>query len=358
MRRILLAITVAGLLAGGVLLARGDVPCDLLAAQPSCEVALQPGPTEDTFDLISLDEVETFRPAAGSLRLTTVAVADDLTFGEWLAARTSSVIEAVPREQIYPPGFDREEVSDLNAIAMQDSQLTAIIVALENLGYELDGEGALVAGIQDDAVTDRFAVGDVIVAIDGEPVRESSDVVELVQDRRPGSTVTFELRGDGGRSRTFDVELGSAPDDPDRAYVGVLVTTEMDLPVDVTVDAGSIGGPSAGLVFALSIIELLEPGDLIGDRVIAGTGQLERDGSVTAVGGVPQKLAGAADPADGSPRAEVFLVPRGNLEQARGATVANDLLVVPVDSLEEALAALDALRHGEEPEEVLRLAAS
>ncbi len=357
MRRALLAAIVAGMLVAGVVFLRGDVPCDVLAAQPACEVALRPGPTKDTLGLVSLPGEETFRPAKGSLRLTTVAVADELTLGEWLAARTSTIIEAVPRERIYPPGFDPDEVSELNAIAMQDSQLTATIVALESLGYDLEGEGARVARVQEDAVTDAFEVGDVIVSIDDEPVHDSADVVRLVQERRPGDVVTFGLRAGGG-PRTIDVELGQAPDDSSRAYVGVLVTTELDLPVEVEVDAGSIGGPSAGLVFALSIVELLEPGDLIGDREIAATGELQRDGSVTGVGGVQQKLAGATDPADGSAPAEVFLVPRDNLDQVRGATVTNDVLVVPVASLEEALAALEALRDDEDPRGALLLSAS
>jgi len=357
-RRALLAAIVAGSLVAGVVFVRGDVPCDVFAAQPACEVALRPGPTEDTLGLVTFPDEETFRPEKGSLRLTTVAVADELTFGEWLSARTSTIVEAVPRERIYPPGFDPDEVSELNAIAMQDSQLTATIVALESLGYELEGEGARVARVQDDVVTDRFEVGDVIIGIDAETVHDSADVVRLVQERRPGEVVTFGLRTADADPRTIDVELGRAPDDSSRAYVGVLVTTELDLPVEVEVDAGSIGGPSAGLVFALSIVELLEPGDLIGDREIAATGELQRDGSVTGVGGVQQKLAGATAPADGSAPAEVFLVPRDNLDQVRGATVAGDVLVVPVASLEEALAALEALREGEDPRGALLLSAS
>ncbi|MFO7777765.1 MAG: PDZ domain-containing protein [Nitriliruptoraceae bacterium] len=336
-------------------LARGLVPCEVLAAQPECQVAVQPGPVEDTLDLISVTGADVFPPSQGSLHLTTVAVQEDLGFAGWIGARTDRSVEVVPRDRIFPPGFDRDEVADLNAAAMRDSQLVATIVALEALGYELEPDGALVVAVQDDAVTDQLEVDDVITAIDGEGVRESTEVVEAVRARSVGTQVELEVRGAGG-VRTIEVVLGPNPDDPDVPYIGVLLTTEVDLPVDIEVDAGAIGGPSAGLFFALSLLELLEAEDLIDGRVIAGTGTLGRDGAVGGVGGVPQKIAGASAPRDGSPPAEVFLVPRDNLDDARSAAVAADVLVIPVDTLEDALVALEDLRAGREPTDSLLLA--
>jgi Lon-like protease len=355
-RRLLSVSLLALVVLAVVALVRGLVPCEVLAAQPSCQVAVQPGPVEDTLGLIEVTGAEVFRPEDGSLHLTTVAVNEDLGFTTWIGARTDPSVEVVPREQIFPPGFDRDEVADLNAAAMRDSQLVATIVALETLGYELDPDGALVVAVQDDAVTDELEVGDVIIAVDGEQVRESTEVVDAVRARSVGQQVDLEVRGETG-TRTVEVVLGENPEDPELPYVGVLLTTDVDLPIDVEVDAGAIGGPSAGLFFALSLLELLEPEDLIDGRVIAGTGTLGRDGTVGGVGGVPQKIAGASAPRDGSPPAEVFLVPRDNLDDVRDAEVAADVLVVPVGTLEEALGALEDLRAGRDPSDSVLLAA-
>jgi PDZ domain-containing protein len=355
-RRASAAVLVTVLALAVVLLARGDVPCDVLETQPACQVAMQPGPTEDTFDLVSIDGAPSFSPAAGELLLTTVAVRDDLTWATWFAARRSPVVDAIPREQVYPTGIDREQVAEQNAALMADSQLVATIAALEQVGYELEGEGALVAAVTEDAVTDELEVGDVITAVDGAPIAENRDVVDAVRASAPGDQLDLEVSGPGGE-RTVEVTLGASPDDPSLAYVGVLLSTQLDLPIEVSIDAGVIGGPSAGMMFALSIVELLEEDDLVDGRVVAGTGTLDRDGVVGAVGGVRQKVAAAADPNGGREPASVFLVPRGNLADARGATVARDLLVVPVDTLDDALAALADLRAGREPVDALVLAA-
>jgi PDZ domain-containing protein len=136
----------------------------------------------------------------------------------------------------------------------------------------------------------------------------------------------------------------------------LILTTELDLPVEISIDAGVIGGPSAGLMFALSIVDLLEPDDLTGGAVIAGTGILDQDGVVSTVGGVRQKVVGATtEGAHGAP-ATVFLVPRGNLGEARSAAVDGEILLVPVDSLADALEVLSELRAGREPREALALA--
>jgi len=353
-----LAVALAAVLiaVGLVALVQGRVPCEVLAVQPVCEVAMQPGPVEDTLELVSIRDVQVFPPVGGALQLTTVAVQGELDLGGWLLARTDRTVDLVPRDQVYPPGLDREEVAELNRAAMQDSQLVATIVALEAVGYELEGEGAEVVAVQADAVTDQLEVGDVIVAIDDQPIRESTEVVEAVQARGVGDRVTLSLRRDAGLVEVA-VELGAAPDDPARAYVGVLLTTDLDLPVDIEVDTGVIGGPSAGLVFALTLLELLEPEELLDGRIVAGTGTLARDGTVGAVGGVRQKLAGASAPRDGSAPAEVFLVPAGNLDDARAARVAEDVLVVPVATLEEALEALRTLRGGGDPSDAFVVAA-
>jgi Lon-like protease len=351
-RWVLLPLAVV-LLVAAAALARGQVPCDVVEAQPTCYVALRPGPAEDTLRLVDIEGADSYS-SSGELLLTTVAVDDDLGFGEWLRASVSRSVDAVPRESIYPSDADRDEVVEYNAALMADSQLTATMAALAAAGYEITGEGALVASVADDAVTDELRVGDVITAVDGDAVTDNRGVVEAVQGRAPGDRVVFEVRRDGERL-TVEVDLGTAPDDATRAYVGVLLTTDLDLPVDVVIDAGVIGGPSAGLMFALSIIDLLEPEDLTGGAVVAGTGTLDLDGHVGAIGGIRQKIVGATARGLDRRPASVFLVPRGNLDEAQGTPVGRDVLLVPVDSLDDALVALEELRAGREPSDALAL---
>ncbi len=341
---------------GALALASGEVPCEVIAAQPSCTVVMEPGPSENTLGLVSIQGAERYEPR-GELRLTTVAVRDELTWRTWFGALWSGVVDTVPRETVYPAGLDRDQVAEENAALMADSQLVATIAALEELGYELRGEGALVAAVTEDAVTDELRVGDVIVAVEDRTVEENRDLVEIVRASDPGATMLLEVEGPDGRRRVVSVTLGASPDDPSVPYVGVLLTTRLELPVDVTIDAGVIGGPSAGMMFALSIVELLEPEDLTAGRVVAGTGTLDRDGLVGAVGGVRQKVAGATAPTDGTDPASVFLVPRGNLDDARSASVSRDILLVPIDTLGDALDALTALRAGREPVDAQVLAA-
>jgi PDZ domain-containing protein len=342
-------------MAAGTLVARGAVSCEALAAQPSCYVAMRPGPSEDVLRLLDVRGARAYA-TSGELLFTTVAVDEDLGLREWLAASMSGAIEAVPRAQVFPVDRDREEVTRQNAALMADSQLTATMAALERLGYDLVGEGARVAEVVADAVTYELRVGDVITAVDDEVVTDSQDAVGAVQARRPGERVVFSVRRDGDELRV-PVRLGAASDDAVRPYVGVLLTTDLDLPVDIVIDAGVVGGPSAGLMFALSIIELLGPDDLADGRVVAGTGTLARDGQVGAVGGVRQKVIGATQRPDGGRPADVFLVPRANLADAQDAPIDRPLTLVPVDDLDGALAALAALREGREPAGVVALGA-
>lgn len=352
--RVVAMAGVVVMLVGGWLVARGEVPCEVLATQPTCEVAVIPGPSENALPLVTIGGVEVYQPD-GQLRLTTIAVQDDLDLRSWLRARTSRTVDAVPRETIYPSGADADEVAETNALMMADSQLMATIAGLTASGYSLTGEGALVAGVQEDAVTDELEAGDVIVGVDGETVLDSRDVVDAVQASDPGATLAFEVEKDG-TPRDVDIRLGRSGDDPPVPYVGVLLTTELDLPVEVGIDAGEIGGPSAGLLFALSIVELLGPEDLTDGRIIAGTGTMDRDGRVGPVGGIRQKVSGATTPSSGEDPAEVFLVPRGNLAEARRAAIDRDILLVPVDTLDDALDALGALRSGRDPQDAVVLA--
>jgi Lon-like protease len=356
---VIVAVAVGVTAVFGAAIASGQVPCAIVSTQPACEVALVPGPAEDTLGLVTIEGARTY-PAAGELLLTTVAVRENLDLGTWWEARRSSTADVVPRETVYPPELDAEETAAQNALLMDDSQNTAALAALDAAGYDVTAaaSGAAVAAVEPDAVTDELVVGDTVTALDGASVRDAAELVELVQAGAPGDEVELTVRDVDGEERTVEVTYGANPVDADLAYVGVLLRTELDLPVEVTIDAGIIGGPSAGLMFALGVLELLGEDDLTGGRVVAGTGTITVDGEVGAVGGVRQKVVAASTRRGAADAASVFLVPRANLAEARRAPLAGDLLLVPVDDLEGALAALDDVRAGREPDEAYALEAA
>lgn len=342
---------------GAAVLSRGDIPCGVLETQPACYVALAPGPVEDSLSIVDVEGAATF-PSVGELLLTTISVRDQLGLTTWFQSVTSAATDTVPRDEVYPTGIDRDELRERNLAAMADSQLTATIAGLTEAGYQLDSEGARIAFVTEDAVTDELVEGDVIVAIgpDRTPVEDSAAVVEIVQDHEPGDDLAFHLERDG-QQETVEVTLGASPDDPEVGFVGVLLLTEVDLPVEIDIDAGSIGGPSAGMIFALTIVDLLGEEDLTGGHVVAGTGTIDRGGTVGPVGGVRQKVVAATDRRDEQPAATVFLVPRDNLDDARGAPVQGDVTLVPIDDLSGALDALATLRDGGQPDGSLLLSA-
>ncbi len=353
MRRLLLVLLlVAGLTAIG----RGVVPCDTFQAQPGCYVALLPGPTEDALQVTQVTGIETF-PSRGELLLTTVAVQADVSFFQWVANAVNPGVDQVDRDRIFPPGSDDDQVRQQNVVAMEESQYDATLAALAYLGYDLDEvfDGAEIVEVMTPTsiVDGQLEAGDIIVAVEGEATLSNSAVGDAVRARSVGDTiaVTF-LRG--GQERTTEVELVANPEDASIPLMGVLLTSHLDLPVDVTIDAGAIGGPSAGLAFSLAIIDLLGEEDLTGGAVVAGTGTIDTAGTVGAIGGVTQKIIGATDRSGEAP-ATVFLVPRGNFAEAQAAPVDRDLLLVPVDTLSDAVEVLRDLNAGRTPAEALAI---
>ena len=177
-------------------------------------------------------------------------------------------------------------------------------------------------------------VGDVIVGVNGEKVATTDELVGAFAGVDPGETVELEVKREGEPVTELSVGTRAAQDDPERAVMGVEVgnAEDFDFPVDIQIDAGGIGGPSAGLAFALDITDELGE-DLDRGRTIVATGELGLDGTVHPIGGVEQKAIGARDAG-----ADIFLVPDGNFEEARDAV--DDLRVVPVSTFDEALSAL------------------
>jgi Lon-like protease len=244
-------------------------------------------------------------------------------------------------DEVLPPGVDDSTNRAINLRSMATSQETAAAVALRRLGYEVDAEpvGALVAAVGGDApAVGKLKPSDIIVAIDGQEVLTLDDVGRIMGRVDPGDEVRLRVR-DGEKLRQVAVRTVPHPGAPDRAIIGVVIRPAVrigKLPIDVEIDAGNVGGPSAGLAFALDILEELGR-DIDRGYKVAVTGEIELDGTVGAVGGIEQKTIGARRSG-----MDVLLVPAGdNAREARRH--AGPLRVFAVNNFREALRHLATL---------------
>jgi PDZ domain-containing protein len=256
----------------------------------------------------------------------------------WPGIRSGSTL--VPPEAVRPPGVDDSTRRQIDLRQMANSQDKAAAVALRELGYDVEAEprGALVTAVyRDSPAVGHLKPSDVIVAIDGARVRTLTDVRRHFAKVEPGERVALDVR-DGKELRKVHVRTIASPDDSGRAVIGVLIqqAAEVELPLDVAIDAGRVGGPSAGLAFALDILEELgRPVDR--GHKIAVTGEIELDGTVGPVGGIKQKTIGARESG-----MDVLLVPAGdNAREAR--RYAGSLRVMPVNNFDDALRQLATL---------------
>jgi Lon-like protease len=331
----------ASLLALGLL-----VVLTLLAARMSVPyVTVSPGPTVDVLGddrgepIVQVDGRRTF-PPEGQLRLTTVSVTNpeaQLSLLEAMWAWMRSDRDVLPVEAMYPEDSTAEQERAESAAQMVGSQDTAIAVALAELGYELPTH-VEVTGVNPGGPSDgKLEPRDRIESVHGRPVEDLDQLFDAFEGVQPGDTIELEVRR-GGERRTFDIRTTAAEDEPDRPIVGVLVGTGYEFPFDVSVAIDeSIGGPSAGLVFALSIYDTLTPGSLTGGGVVAGTGTIAPDGTVGPIGGIREKIIGAANAG-----AELFFVPPANCETAMTAPVEEDgIRLVRADTMHSAVVALE-----------------
>jgi len=243
----------------------------------------------------------------------------------------------LPEHALLAPGTTDEERDRQNAADMERSEQIASVVALRALGYDVVAtpRGALVIGVASDVpAAAKIDAGDVIVAVDGVPIRTPANLRREIGRRKPGDDVRLTVRRER-KALEVTVRTVPSPTDPSRPIVGITVDQEADieLPFDVDIDLGRVGGPSAGLPFALEIARKLGR-DVTHGCKIAATGELALDGTVLPIGGIKQKTIGAR-------RADVdfFLVPAGrNADGAREN--ADGLTVIPVESFQQALRTL------------------
>lgn len=305
-------------------------------------VALGPGPTYDTLGEFEGEPIVTIEgrptyPTSGHLNMTTVSVTTDVPLFTALGHWASGERRMVPREALFPSDRTPQQVQEQNAAQFASSESNAEAAAVAELGLP---SRVLVAGVVGGSPADGvLRVGDEIVAVAGRPVEAAAQVAERISTSAPGDEVAIDFRRDGAEQRA-DVVLGVHPD-PQRlqGFLGVTPTAELR-DGDIRFDLGGIGGPSAGLMFALAVVDQLTPGELTGGRFVAGTGSIDAGGGVGRIDGVPFKMAKADEVG-----AEVFLVPEANCAEAL-ATAPDGLQLVRVETLGSAIAALGDITAG------------
>lgn len=292
--------------------------------------------------LAPLVQVEGERPAndGGGILYVDVVVRKASLAEEQVPALRPEGADVVPADAIVPPGSSFEERREQNLRAMDRSQEIAAAVALRELDYDVgsDPEGALVVAVAQDApAAGKLEAGDVIVAVDGTEVATPDDLRRLIGRHEVGETVRLRVRA-GETARTVEVGTIASPEDADQPIVGIQVEqfAEIDVPIDVEIDLGNVGGPSAGLAFALDLVEELR-GTVDRGNLVAATGELQLDGTVSPVGGLKQKTIGAKRAG-----ADVFLVPAGD-NAAEARRHADGLRIIAVESFQQALRELATL---------------
>jgi len=315
----------------------------LAVVAPVPYVELVPGPTFNTLGASDGKQVITISGAststsAGQLRMLTVGEIDKMTAYDVVRGWFSHSSAVLPREVIFPPGESQQQINQQSTDQFKQSQTSAVTAALRHEGYPVVVTiGNVVAG---KPAQNHLAVGDVITSVNGQKVLSADDLSSFIQAQPVGSTLKIGYTRNGAAAQT---SITSVAGSDGRPQIGVEVQQTQPSPVKVTIRLQDVGGPSAGLMFALGIIDKLDPTDLTGGKVIAGTGAIDDDGDVSEIGGIPQKMIAAYH--DG---ARYFLAPAGNCAEALGSPVAG-LTLIKVTSLDSALAALQDLRDGRQP---------
>ena len=343
-----------GMTAGIVALAIALVVLLVITFLPTSYVIQRPGPVYNTLGsataadgtevpLISVEGADTYE-TAGALDLLTVQVVGNRertpSWFELVLAWFNPSLAVVPIDQVFPEGQTTEERNEESSALMVDSQHEATAAALTELGYDVGAQLVVYSLVDDSAATGVLEEGDVILAANGEDVTDVAALREIV-NAADGAPVELAISRDG-EEQTVSVSPKETTVDGETTWLlGVTLTTAYDFPIDVTIQLNNVGGPSAGMMFALGIIDRLTPEDEANGTVIAGTGTMSVEGNVGPIGGIQQKLYGAER--DG---ATWFLAPEANCDEVVG-NVPEGLNVVKVSTLDEARDAMVAIGAGE-----------
>lgn len=339
-----------GAVAGTWALAVALVVLVVLTFLPTSYVIERPGPVYNTLGtaraadgtevpLISVEGADTF-PTDGSLDLLTVQVVGNRertpSWFELATAWFDPSRAVVPLASVFPEGQTSDERNEQSAALMVDSQKEATAAALAELGYDVQPEFSVYSFVEDSASEGILEVGDRIIAADGVEVTDVDTLRGIVNDGE-GAAVELTIVRDGEQMDVQVTPEATEIDGETTLLLGISLITDYDFPFDVTIQLDNVGGPSAGMMFALGIMDVLTPGELNGGEQIAGTGTITGDGVVGPIGGIRQKMWGASDAG-----AEWFLAPADNCDEVVGH-VPGDLQVFSIDTLDDALTVLDTI---------------
>jgi Lon-like protease len=308
-------------------------------------VILGPGPTLNTLGdssgkpLITISGHATY-PTSGHLNMVTVSYeggpGDNLNIFTTLAAWLNPHEAVVPESELFPPGQSAQQSQQVDTEEMTGSQQTATAAALTELGIPFQTLITVVQTQQGYGAYHVLRPGDIITAVNGKPVTSDSVLQNLIRSDPAGTTLRITVDRNG-KARQFAITTKTYQGNP---VIGVDIEDQYKFPFTVKISVGDIGGPSAGMMFALGIIDKLTTLDLTGGRFIAGTGEITASGQVQAIGGIQQKMVGARDAG-----ATIFLTPASNCSDTTGAVPAG-LRLVKVSTLSQAVSYLEDIKAG------------
>ncbi|WP_187977815.1 PDZ domain-containing protein [Mycetocola sp. JXN-3] len=325
----------------------------ILAFAPSTYLVQQPGPVENTLGTTTIKDKEVpiieingeqTHKTTGNLDLLTVQLLGDRerpatwlsVIGSWFDRERT----VVPIDEIYPAGVTTDQRNEQNQQLMVSSQQDAIAAALKHQGYAVPSH-LRVTMIQGGAPADgKLRVGDEVISVNGTPVEDLEGVQKLVKENGTKKALTMEVTRDGAPLKIdMTPTLATASDGSKRAVIGVGTGEVFDFPFEVKINLADIGGPSAGMMFALGIIDKLSGDDLTGGAHVAGTGTIDAAGNVGPIGGIRQKLYGAKNAG-----ATYFLAPASNCNEVAGH-VPDGLRVFSTEKLTDSLKVLDTIKN-------------
>lgn len=312
---------------------------------------LMPGPATDVLGTMTADDgtstpriqikdAKTY-PTTGSLDFTTVRVVGGpgypVTVVNLITAWIDPTQDVRSVDEIFPPNATKEQVAEENRVGMVGSQQEATAVALRALGYSLSPVVTIASLAADAPAKGELKVGDIVVSVGGAPASDGAAVRAAVQKVTPGDRLEVVVKRDGATVTTHPA-TGKAADG--RTILGVILQGGYSLPFPVSIDAGNVGGPSAGLMFSLGVYDKLTEGSLTGGKSVAGTGTIDDSGRVGPIGGIRQKIVGAERAG-----ATYFLAPTDNCPDVAGFDHPG-IQVVKVATFQDAKTALDAIAAG------------
>lgn len=281
---------------------------------------------------IEITGAEVDSASEGKFDLTTVAVTHGLNLPAAIAKWADPEQRIVPIETVFPSGMSQDEVQEQNLQAFTDSEANATAAALDYLQLPME---VVVAFVDEDSVSaGKLEDGDVLVRVGGEDVTGPDSVRDRVMEMAPGDSLPVEILRDG-KEEQKEIVLGENPDDSDVGFLGIGMSTQPGGGMQINYNVTGIGGPSAGLIITLGVIDKLSDGDLTGGNAVAGTGTIDASGSVGEIGGITHKITAAREAG-----IEMFLVPSGNCSEATTAD-AGDMTLYDVSTLDEAIYALE-----------------